>query len=219
MSELKTKQVEKFFNGYAYDFDSIYGDAKKRSGFDQWVDKKYRKGMRYRFEETLKRTEKKEIQTILDVGCGGGQYCHALLLQGKTVCGLDMADSMLEIAKARTIDFEGKNVISYVHNDYMSFTPEQNYDAAVFMGFFDYIEDPVAVLTKAVKETNREIYASFPIDGGLLAAQRKVRYKMRKCPLYMYSKKDLENIVEKIGMKDHAEILTLDRDFFLWIKK
>jgi len=219
MSEVKTKQVEKFFNGYAYDFDSIYGHTEERSGINQWIDKKYRKCMRLRFDETLKRTEKEEIQSIIDVGCGGGQYVHAFMIQDKEVCGLDMADSMLDIAKARTSELKDKGTVKYVHSDYMSFTPEKNYDAAVFMGFFDYIEDPVAVLNKAVKETDKEIYASFPKDGGVLAMQRKVRYKMRNCPLYLYTKKDLENIVSKIGQEKNAQILDLERDFFLWIKK
>lgn len=213
------KEVEKFFNGYAYSFDSIYGsEDSNRNAVSKWIDKRFRKVMRLRFEQTLKRTAKPEIQSILDVGCGGGQYCLAMLMQNKEVCGLDIASNMLDIAKARTKSLETSHNVKYVHSDYLSYEAPKKYDAAVFMGFFDYIEEPTAVLEKAIRETNKEIYASFPNDKGWLASQRRVRYKMRNCPLYLYSKEDVQGLLKKVGKENSSEIMDLGRGYFVCIK-
>lgn len=213
------KEVEKFFNGYAYSFDSIYGsEDSNRNAVSKWIDKRFREVMRLRFEETLKRSAKPEIQSVIDVGCGGGQYCMAMLMQGKKVCGLDIASTMLDIAKNRTGSLENSKDIEYVHSGYLEYPTPQKYDAAVFMGFFDYIENPVPVLEKAIRETNKEIYASFPNNKGWLASQRKVRYKMRNCPLYLYSLEDVKGLLKKVGKENSAEILDLGRGYFVCIK-
>ena len=56
---------------------------------------------------------------------------------------------------------------------------------------------------------------SFPKSGGFLGWQRKVRYKMRNCPLYYYSKSDLESLFAKVHWRNKAEIIDIDRDFFV----
>jgi len=215
----EVKEVEKFFNGYAYKFDSIYGsEDTNRNAVSKWIDRNFRKVMRLRFEETLKRSNSDSINSIIDVGCGGGQYCMAFLMQNKQVCALDVAETMLDIAKERTKNLENASNISFVHSDYQSYKATQNFDAAVFMGFFDYIEKPEIVLEKAIRETNKEIYASFPKDGGFLAAQRKVRYNLRNCPLWLYTKNDVETLLKKVGKFEQSEILDLGRGFFVCIK-
>ena len=35
-------KVKNFFSGYAADFDSIYGDGKKRNAFSKFFDKNFR---------------------------------------------------------------------------------------------------------------------------------------------------------------------------------
>ena len=101
----ETKDVETFFHGYAADFDSIYGHTKKRSTWDKFLDKYFRRSMRLRYNLVLKYSANTNIETILDVGCGGGVYCEALLNMGKTVTGLDIADGMLKLAEQKTKRF------------------------------------------------------------------------------------------------------------------
>src|SRR4029078_8375644 len=36
---------------------------------------------------------------VLDVGCGGGLLCEALVQSGATVTGIDLAEGMIEVAK------------------------------------------------------------------------------------------------------------------------
>lgn len=214
-STTETQDVKKFFHGYAADFDSIYGHSKKRSLFDKVMDKLFRRSMLLRFEETLAQSKNPAIRTILDVGCGSGVYCVEFLKQGKTVVGIDLAEGMLEIAKTKTAAFKDSGHISFVLADYMEYEFNQQFDAACLMGVFDYIKEPVPLIKKLQKDVSKELYMSFPKKGGLLTWQRKMRYNLRNCPLYFYSKKSLVDILGQSGLQGKYTIKDLGRDFFV----
>lgn len=212
--DTNTKNVKDFFDGYAGDFDAIYGHTTERSSFGRWVDKNFRQVMFKRFEETLQHTNKQNISSILDVGCGSGRYLVEFLKQNKAVTGLDMAAGMIDIAKNITSKIEHNGSIDLVVGDYLQHQFTQQFDAACLMGFFDYIEEPVAVFNKLKQDVSKEIYASFPKSGGPLAWQRSVRYKMRNCPLYLYSKKEVETIMRQCNLANYS-IKDFGRGLFL----
>jgi predicted TPR repeat methyltransferase len=214
----ETKDVETFFHGYAADFDSIYGHTKKRSLWDKFLDKYFRRSMRLRYDLVLKYATNAEITTVLDVGCGGGVYCHALLNMSKKVTGLDIADGMLKLATQKTKAFIDKGQAAFIHSGYLEYSFKEQFDAAVLVGFFDYIKNPLDVFKKLQKDVAKELYMSFPKAGGLLGWQRKVRYKMRNCPLYYYTKTDIINLLTTMGWQNKAEIIDIDRDFFVKVK-
>jgi len=211
----EVQDVKKFFHGYASDFDSIYGHTTTRGSFDKLMDKLFRRSMLLRFNETLLETAKPSIHAILDVGCGSGVYCVEFLKQGKEVVGLDIAEGMLEIAKQKTSDYRDSGKISFILSGYMEYEFQRKFDAAVLMGFFDYIKEPVELIKKLKKDVTKEIYMSFPKKGGFLTWQRKLRYNMRNCPLYFYSKKSLTNILDQAGLQNKYTIKDLGRDFFV----
>jgi len=211
----EAQDVKKFFHGYASDFDSIYGHSNKRSGFDKLMDKLFRQSMLKRFNETLENTKNPSIRSILDVGCGSGVYDVEFLKQGKTVLGLDMAEGMLDIAKEKTAPYKDSGRISFVLADYMEHQFTEKYDAAVLMGVFDYVKDPVALLKKLQRDVTKEIYGSFPTSGGFLTWQRKVRYNMRNCPLYFYNKKSLVDILDQAGLQGKYTIKDFGRDLYV----
>jgi SAM-dependent methyltransferase len=211
----ETKDVESFFHGYAADFDSIYGHTKKRSSWDRFLDHFFRKSMRLRYDLVLKYASNPEIRTILDIGCGGGVYCEALLQKGKSVTGLDIAEGMLELAKQKTKPFFEKGQVRYIHSGYIEHSFTEQFDAAILVGFFDYIKNPADVIAKLGKDITKEVLMSFPKSGGILAWQRKIRYRMRNCPLYYYSKSDLVRLFDAAGWGDKIEILDIERDFFV----
>ena len=211
----ETKDVEAFFHGYAADFDSIYGHTKKRSTWDKFLDKYFRRSMRLRYNLVLKYSANTKIETILDVGCGGGVYCEALLNMGKIVTGLDIADGMLKLAEQKTKRFAAEDKVNYIHSGYIEHAFAEEFDTAVLVGFFDYIKSPLEIFEKLKTEVNKELLMSFPKSGGFLGWQRKIRYRMRNCPLYYYSKTDLESMFAKVGWQNKAEIVDIDRDFFV----
>jgi len=211
----EVQDVKKFFHGYAADFDSIYGHEKGRSTFDKLMDKLFRQSMLKRFNETLENTKNPAIQSILDVGCGSGVYDIEFLKQGKTVTGIDLAEGMLEISRKRTAPFADSGRIKFILGDYMEHQFTEKHDAAVLMGVFDYTKEPVALLKKLQQDVTKEIYGSFPQDGGFLTWQRKVRYNMRNCPLYFYSKKRLVSVLDEAGLQGKYTIKDFGRDFFV----
>ena len=215
LNPTEVQDVKKFFHGYAADFDSIYGHSKSRGAFDKLMDKMFRQSMLLRFEETLKASANPNIHSVLDIGCGSGVYCIEFLKQGKTVLGLDLAEGMLEIAKQKTAAYQNSGKIAFVLSDYMEYKPTQKYDAACLMGLFDYIKEPVPFIQKLEKDITKELYMSFPKKMGFLTWQRKVRYNMRHCPLYFYSKTSLVTILDNSGLKGRYTIKDLGRDFFV----
>ncbi len=212
----ETGQVATFFEGYASSFDSIYGHAEKRNFFQRQMDHFFRKTMFLRFKETLKESAKPSLVSILDIGCGPGHYCYEFLKQNKKVTGLDLSEGMLKIAQQHIQQLPAKAEIKFIQADYLNYSFNQKFDAACLMGFFDYIKDPSDILLKLKKDISKEIYASFPKSGGLLAVQRKIRYRMRNCPLYLYSKKDVTRLMNEAGFKQF-EIKDCSRDWFVKI--
>lgn len=223
MNNLKnnvSKDVSVFFDGYAHDFSSIYKeDTKKRSSFDKLMDKWFRQGIQERFDQTLKRTNNEAINSILDIGCGPGHFVVKFLEQNKKVAALDIAPSMLDITKQRVEALKKDHEVEFILDDYLNYKPKQKFDAACVMGFFDYVEDPVKVLLKLLDDTNKEIYISIPDNKGLLALQRRIRYKLRKCPLFLYSKAYLEDCLKQANCYEKSEIIDIDRGYFVIIRK
>ncbi|MDA0711495.1 MAG: class I SAM-dependent methyltransferase [bacterium] len=219
MEKSDTSQaVGQFFDGYASDFDAIYGHTGKRSFIGRWVDRQFRGVMMRRFAATLKQTNRAWVQSVLDVGCGSGRYVIAFAKQGKSVVGVDMAEGMLRLAQKAVEEAGLADRVTLVSADYLTAAFDRPFDVACLMGFFDYIENPVAVLEKLGREVTREIYASFPIAGGWLAWQRKVRYRARKCPLWLYRREDVVAIMDRAGFAGRYEIENFERDWYVTIR-
>jgi len=223
MDKLKnsiSKNVSTFFDDYAHDFSSIYKeDTKKRSSFDKLMDKWFRKAIKERFEKTVNETKKNSIKSVLDIGCGPGHFVVKFLEQGKKVTALDIAPSMIEITKKRVLKMGKEDEVKFILEDYLEYKPIEKFDAACVMGFFDYVEDPVIVLKKLIHDVKKEIYISIPDNKGLLAWQRKIRYNLRNCPLFLYSREFLENSLKKAGCFEISEITEIDRGYFVTIRK
>jgi SAM-dependent methyltransferase len=116
-----------------------------------FLDKYFRESMRRRFDLSIKYGGEQHIKTILDVGCGSGVYCEALLEKGKTVTGIDIADGMLELARKKTERFNNSGRINYIHDAYLAYTFNSKFDAAILTGFFDYIKSPLEIFEKLCK--------------------------------------------------------------------
>lgn len=211
-------RVKDFFQGCAHDFDSIYGHNTKRGPLGRWIDKALRKSMFLRFQEVLQNTANPEIRTVLDVGCGSGRYCVEFLNQGKRVVGLDLADGMLQLARQATAGSPLAQNVSFLQGDYLQVEFQEKFDAACLMGVLDYIHNPVEVFEKLKRDVAKELYASFPRSSGWLAKQRKVRYKLRNCPLYLYSPQDIRDIMERCGLHTSYVLKDLGRDLFVKVQ-
>jgi len=205
-------RVERFFNEYAHDFDAIYGGRQGIVG--RLLNPVLRKSMRVRYEKSIAGCDPIEGRTALDIGCGPGHYAIALARRGaKRVVGIDFAGEMIRIAREKAAEAGVSPVCEFLVGDIFGYEPEHPFDYAILMGLMDYIEDPAAMVRKVISLTTGRAFFSFPAEGGILAWQRKLRYRSR-CPLYLYTERRIERLFE--GFAPHRfEIERIHRDFFV----
>lgn len=203
-------QVARFFDGYARDFDAIYGTS--RGIGSAVVNSLFRRSMLIRFDKTVyDECLRIEGREVLDVGCGPGHYSVALVERGaKFAHGIDFAPAMIDISVQRAKSAGVASKCSFEVRDFLTFPETRKYDYVILMGFMDYIENPAPVIAKARAIATHKALFSFPKAGGFLAWQRRLRYKAR-CPLYLYSEKRLQELFAGTSSK----IESAARDFYV----
>jgi len=206
--------VAKFFDKYAVDFNAIYGG---RNGLlNSLINKYLRKSMMLRFVKTMEGCSPIDGKKIIDIGCGAGHYAVALAKNGAAyIYGIDFAQSMIDLARKHAQQSGVGNKCKFDLADFMTQPIEEKFDYAILMGFMDYIKEPRSVIEKVLSLTKLKAFFSFPVREGMLAWQRKLRYKIR-CDLFFYDKKQICNILKGIVCKD-LEIERIDRDFFVTV--
>lgn len=207
----KNRITADFFDGYAEDFDSIYGSGKDR--VSRFINRVFRKSIQKRYELTLNACRDIMGKRVLDVGCGPGHYSVALAKRGAGwVHGIDFAPQMIELARKKAEAMKVSENCLFEVKDFYAIDCN-NYDYLILMGFMDYVEDARLCIEKAISLCQGKVFFSFPVSDGILAWQRKIRYK-RKCPLYLYSYNDLLRLFYSIpGLK--FRIRNLGRDFWV----
>jgi len=206
-------RTSEFFHRYARDFDAIYGT--RNTFLNRLVNTFLRRSMKLRYEETLKGCDPIAGKSVLDVGCGPGHYAVALAERGAAyILGLDFAPEMLELARARA---EAAGVAArcrFEPGDFLTYPLTGTFDYAVVMGFMDYVRDPGTVIAKVLRAATEKAFFSFPAAGGLLAWQRRLRYRQR-CELFLYSEPDLKKLFAATGAR--WELKRLARDYFVTV--
>jgi len=204
---------EVFWDEYSSDFDSIYGI--KNSLFNIIINRLFRETMRIRFEKTIRMIPEEEV-SVLDIGCGPGHYCFALAKNGsRKILGIDFSERMIELSRKHAAEMRIGNNLEFKVQNILDFVTQDKYDYVIMMGFIEYFESPVIILKKAVSLAQVSVFISFPAKGGILAFQRKLRYK-RKCFLRFYNYDDIRNLLQECNIK-HFKIERIRRDFFVSI--
>ena len=210
----QSNRAAQFFDGYAHDFDAIYGN--RNSAFNRVVNHLFRKAMRLRYDKTLEGCRPIEGRSVLDVGCGPGHYGVALARAGAArVLGIDFAPGMVELARRHAHEAGVAPVCQFVEGDFLAYPLERAWDYSIVMGFMDYVAEPERVIRKVASVTRARAFFSFPKDGGLLAWQRKVRYRNR-CDLYMYTRDKVDALLQRCAGGRYS-IESADRDFFVTV--
>jgi 2-polyprenyl-3-methyl-5-hydroxy-6-metoxy-1,4-benzoquinol methylase len=209
---MSTDRTQVFFHQYANDFDAIYSN---RTGLVNGVlNNLFRKSMKLRYLKTLEGCQPIEGRTVLDVGCGPGHYAITLAQRGAArVLGIDFAEGMLNVAAghAQSAGVEGR--CEFRQADFLKFTSPEPFDYVILMGFMDYMPDPAKVVGHALSLTRSKAFFSFPVAGGVLAWQRKLRYRSR-CELYMYTRDDIQKLFAPFNAA-RVSIEPIARDFFV----
>ena len=106
------------FRQYADFYDSLY------------EDKDYKKECEF-VRSILAKYARREIDSILDLGCGTGSHAFFFADMGYKVTGVDFSEDMLKIAREKAA--QQQKYISFLQQDIRHLNLNQEFDAAVAM--------------------------------------------------------------------------------------
>lgn len=193
--------VKSYWDGHATGWDAIYLDE---SPLARRLNMVLRKAIYERQRVALEAPGGFEGKTVLDVGCGSGRYTLEALKRGaRAAVGLDFAPSMLEIARKHAADAGVADRAEFRQGDFMEFKSDEKFDVVVANGFFDYMENPEAVLRKMVELSRGHVVASFPGKSPVRNFLRRTRYRLQGCPVYFYTEEDIRRIAKAAGLTDY----------------
>lgn len=206
-----SERVKQHFQRSASGFDLIYTEEK--SNFRKFLDRRFRQDMYERYELTLQECMDIRGKRILDVGCGPGRYCVELAKAGPAeVLGLDFAENALRMARELAEDNGLSDVCSFrcadfaeyqfdTHQRHGGFSP---FHICLALGLFDYIADPIPLISKMRDVTLEKIIMTFPSKSTYRMAIRRVRYWLKRCPLFLYDEKQIEDILAESDIPNYT---------------
>lgn len=196
-----SQKVGIYFDKAATTFDTFYD--RKRSLLMQWVDKVFRSDMFERYRLTFEALEPLSGKTVLDVGCGSGPYSVEAARRGsKRVLGLDIAKKMIDLANQRAVAAGVTDKCEFLLGSFPKNSPAETFDYAIVMGVLDYISDPSAFLSALTQRVRKRAVLSFPSKHWFRTPLRRIRYQLKKCPLYFYDSTQIKELMKAAGFSN-----------------
>jgi 2-polyprenyl-3-methyl-5-hydroxy-6-metoxy-1,4-benzoquinol methylase len=177
----------RFWDQESQAFDAIY--SHRKTALSNWLDRVFRSDMYARFRFAMDHMQPIANRTVLDLGCGSGRYAIPCATAGASrVVGIDIAPRMLELARSLAAEKGVADRCSFQHTDVLSLDERSKFDYILAIGLFDYIKEPVPVLSKIRELTEGRAIISFPRLLTWRALPRKIRLSLRGCDVYFYSR-------------------------------
>jgi 2-polyprenyl-3-methyl-5-hydroxy-6-metoxy-1,4-benzoquinol methylase len=191
-----------YWNNEADAFQRIY--THRKSKLSNMLDNVFRKDMYDRYAFTIKHCEPIQNRTFLDVGCGNGLYSLELGRKGaRKVVGIDIAEVMVGLCKDAAQKENLDDRCFFEQTDLLAYEGKTKFDVSFGIGLFDYIRDPLPVLTKMRELSTDKAIVAFPRYWTWRAPVRKVRLNARGCDVYFYTKSRIKELMEQAGFKRH----------------
>jgi len=192
-----------FWNSEADAFSKIY--THRKSKFSNKLDQIFRKDMYERFQFTIANCEPIKGRTFLDVGCGNALYSLELARKGAAkVVGIDIAEVMIGLCKKSAEDENLSDRCTFIQTDLLEYKPDQKFDVSFGIGLFDYIKNPLPVLTKMREVSTDKAIMAFPRLYTWRAPVRKVRLTLKGCDVYFYSAARIDKLMKDAGFSRHT---------------
>jgi len=192
--------VKDYFNDIATEFDNIYDN--EGTLLTKFMNKIFRASLYERVNLTVQECDQIQNKTILDIGCGSGRVSFLLNKAGGKITGIDYSNNMIALAKKYQTKFDVNSNIEFRCCDFMKEFPDQpKFDISIALGVFDYIQNSHSFINKAKNITKNLFIASFPTKYNFQTPLRKIWLKKRNCPVYFYTKNDVEKAFSGIGFK------------------
>ena len=192
----------KFFNGFAKDFDTLYDG--QRNFFMRWLDQHFRKDMFLRYAWTFDSFGDLTNKSVLDIGCGSGPYVIEAFRRGaKAVTAVDPAPGMLALVGEKLRSKRLVQKCTLVEGLFPGVELQRHHHAIV-MGVMDYVRDPRDFLAQLKPLVSVSAAVSFPSRHWLRTPLREFRYRLRNCPVYFYTDRDIRRLCEEAGFRGIA---------------
>ena len=192
-----------FWNSEADAFQSIY--THRKSKFFNTLDQIFRKDMYERYQFTIANCEPIKGRTFLDVGCGNALYSLELARKGAAkVVGIDIAEVMIGLCKKSAEAENLSDRCTFIQTDLLEYKPNQKFDVSFGIGLFDYIKNPLPVLTKMREVSTDKAIMAFPRLYTWRAPVRKVRLTIKGCDVYFYSAARINKLMKDAGFSRHT---------------
>lgn len=214
------KKVSTYFDRASFSFDTFYDH--KRSVFMQWVDRKFRSDVFERYFKTFEALEPLIGKTVLDIGCGSGPYIVEAAKRGSIrVVGIDMAESMLDLARKRVASAGISDKCEFILGTFPKDSPQEIFHYSITMGVMDYIAEPLSFLTKLAGVVQNKSVLSFPCYHWYRTPIRKFRYWLKQCPVYFYKIQNIEAMAKSAGFSQVQidKIPGAGQDYFVILSK
>jgi cyclopropane fatty-acyl-phospholipid synthase-like methyltransferase len=203
-------RVRSHFDADAKRFDAIYDEQKGLVA--HFVDDVWRGVVQRRLELTLERLAPFDGKRILDVGTGSGRYCVEYARRGAQAVGIDFAEAMIDLARQHAHEAGVGDACDFRVGSFPDGLTGETFDASSAMGYFDYVEDTVAHLTRMREVTTGRMIASFPKSREFRAPLRRLRFRIAGTPLFLFSRGHVDSVLEASGLGG-AELVDLGRDY------
>lgn len=213
---LEAEKVREYFYRTAETFDGIYSGKKGR--VFRLLDRYLRPDMYQRFYLAMEHGGPVEGKAVLDLGCGSGRYSVEFAKRGaERVVGVDFAESMIRLADAIALDQDVNNICEFNVGDLFEYQPQERFDLVLSIGVFDYTENPLSLLEKMQSLSRGKLIATFPSYSAIRTPIRKVRYKLKRCPVYFYTHDRIQALFDQAGLSQFEviKIKGTGMDFFV----
>ena len=138
--------MNQFGNLYSQYYDLFYSDK----DYSEEVD----------YINSLIQANNKNINTLLDMGCGTGKHAELFCNKGYTVHGIDLSEDMLKIAENRRIGKENK--LSFSHSNIQNLSLNKKFDVVVSLFHVMSYQNSNSELFKAFEVAKKHLK-----DGGI----------------------------------------------------
>ena len=209
------KRVREHFDREALRFDAIYDTRKPL--VQKLLDRIFRAVILERYRLICNLAPVPGSWSVLDVGCGSGRYAMALShLGAERVIGLDISETMLQIARDEAERNGLGDRCRFIRTEFLSFESKELFEAVLAVGYFDYIESPLAHLKKMHQLCGGRIFASFPKRWEWRVPSRKLRFFLQRGYVRFYSRREVLDLVAAAQIPDRrVSLIDLGRDWIL----
>jgi SAM-dependent methyltransferase len=194
--------VGRYFREHAQQFDRIY---EGKGALLRWVDRKFRSSIFVRYALTFEHAGDVTGRTVLDIGCGSGRYAVDFAMRGASrVVGVDLSEEMIALADAEARRHGVAERCEFRLGDIFESKLDETFDVVLAMGVFDYIREPESLLAPMRDFSRSKVMASFPKWDLIRAPIRRWRYRLKRCPVYYYTRQRTADVLDHAGLTDHV---------------